>query len=385
MSHQEELFQGFLPGTISLVYGHPDANTLPVEELLAATQAVLRGPEATIALQYGPLQGCLALIDCIVERLNRQEGLHLSRNNVMITAGSTHALDMIARRNARQGGVVLVEAPTYHDALAVFRDHGSELWPVAIDEEGLIIEDLAEKLALLQSQGKRPGFLYIIPNFQNPSGITTSLERRQEVLRLAREHGFFIVEDDVYRDLAFEGEVPPSFFALADGQGVLRIGSFSKIMAPGLRLGWLMGSPSAIQEYVNCGIIQMGGGANPFVSHIMAEYCRSGGLDARLARLRQVYRQRRDITLAALERYMPPGTTWTRPRGGFFVWLTLPEGVQATRLQEVAQERGVFFVPGTGFFPSGGERHLRLAYSFVPPEQIEQGVSILAQAIRELM
>lgn len=383
---QQELLQGVLPDTISLVYGHPDANTLPVAELLAAAQAVLQGQKATIALQYGPLQGCPDLIDSIVERLNRQEGLALSHDNVMITAGSTHALDMIARRSARQGGVVLVEAPTYHDALAVFRDHGLEPVPVPIDEQGMIIEDLAEKLAALHDQGKRPGFIYIIPNFQNPSGITTTLERRQEILRLARKHGFLVVEDDVYRDLAFEGEVPPSFFALADGRGVLRIGSFSKTVAPGLRLGWLMGDPDLIQEFANCGIIQMGGGANPFVSYIMAHYCRSGNLEARLAHLRQVYRWRRDATLAALERYMPPGTTWTRPRGGFFVWVTLPEKVNVTRLQKVAQERGVFFVPGTGFFvDGGGTRNLRLAYSFVPPDQIEQGVSILAQAIRELL
>jgi 2-aminoadipate transaminase len=210
--------------------------------------------------------------------------------------------------------------------------------------------------------------------------------RREAVLELAREHGFLIVEDDVYRDLAFEGEVPPSFYALSGGQRVLRIGSFSKIVAPGLRLGWLIATPEHIQRCVHCGTSQMGGGANPFAAHVVAEYCRAGHLEPHIARLRQVYRRRRDVILTALERHMPPGVTWTRPRGGFFVWLTLPEGISVGPLREAARQREVLFVPGTGFFAGGGgERNLRLAFSFVPPDEIERGVVILAQAIGEVM
>ena len=216
--------------------------------------------------------------------------------------------------------------------------------------------------------------------------MTLIAARREAILGLAREHGFLVVEDDVYRDLAFEGEVPPSFYALSGGQGVLRIGSFSKIMAPGLRLGWLIAAPEHIQRCVNCGASQMGGGANPFTAHVVAEYCRAGHLEPQIARLRQVYRRRRDVTLAALERHMPPGVTWTRPRGGFFVWLTLPEGMSAESLREAALQRGVRFVPGTSFFAGGGgERNLRLAFSFVPPDDIKRGVAILAQAIGEMM
>jgi 2-aminoadipate transaminase len=228
--------------------------------------------------------------------------------------------------------------------------------------------------------------LYTIPNFQNPSGVTLTTARREAVLELAREHGFLIVEDDVYRDLVFEGEVPPSFYALSGGQGVLRIGSFSKIVAPGFRLGWLIAEMEHIQRCVNCGTSQMGGGASPFTAHIVAEYCQAGHLESHIARLRQVYRHRRDVALAALERHMPPGVTWTRPRGGFFVWLTLPEGVSVGPLREAVRERGVLFVPGTGFFVGGGgQRNLRLAFSFVSPEEIEQGVVILAQAIGEMV
>lgn len=382
----QELPQGVSPGTISLVFGHPDATTLPADDLRAAAEAVLRGPQARLALQYGPEQGTPALIDYLVAKLNREEELSLSRDNLMIVAGSTHAVDMIARLYAGHDGVVLVEAPTYHDALHVFRDHGADLRPVQMDSDGLIIEVLAAQLAALRREGKPPQLLYTIPNFQNPSGVTLTRARRKAVLRLACEHGFLIVEDDVYRDLAFEGEVPPSFYALAEGQRVLRIGSFSKIMAAGLRLGWLIAAPEHIQRCINCGVMQMGGGANPLVAHIVAQYCHAGYLEPHVVQLQQVYRHRRDVTLAALKRYMPLGVTWTHPRGGFFVWLTLPKGMSISLLREAARRHGVLFVPGSDFFATGGgERNLRLAFSFVPPDEIEQGVEILAQGIRQMM
>jgi 2-aminoadipate transaminase len=381
-----ELPQGVLPGTISLVFGHPDATTLPVDDLHAAAEAVLRGPQARLALQYGPEQGSPALIEYLVGKLNREEGLSLTRDNLMIVAGSTHAVDMVARLYAGHGGVVLVEAPSYHDALNVFRDQGADLRPVPIDDDGLVVEALAAQLTELQREGKQARLLYTIPNFQNPSGVTLTRARRESILRLAREHGLLIVEDDVYRDLAFEGGVPPSFYALAEGQGVLRVGSFSKILAAGLRLGWLIAAPEHIRRCTLCGATQMGGGANPFTAHIVAEYCRAGHLEPHIAQLRRAYRQRRDVALAALEHHMPSGVTWTRPRGGFFLWLTLPERLTVTPLREAARQRGVLFVPGNDFFAaSGGERNLRLAFSFVPPDEIERGVEILAQAIREMM
>jgi DNA-binding transcriptional MocR family regulator len=381
----QELAQGVLAGSISLVFGHPDASTLPVNDLRAAAEAALRGPQARLALAYGPEQGTPALIEYLVEKLNREEGLDLPRDNLMIVAGSTSAVDMLARLYAGRGGVVLVEAPTYHDALHIFRDHGCDLRPVPIDDDGLIVEALAAQLDALRKEGKPPRLLYAIPNFQNPAGVTITNARRKVILKLAREHGFLIAEDDVYRDLVFEGDVPPSFYALAKGQGVLRIGSFSKILAPGLRVGWLIAEPEHIQRGADCGVMQMGGGANPFAAHVVAEYCRAGRLEPHIAELRQVYRHRCEVTLKVLERHMPPGVTWTRPRGGFFVWLTLPEGMNVGPVREAARKHGVLFVPGTGFFANGGgERNLRLAFSFVPPDEIERGVAILAQAIKEM-
>jgi 2-aminoadipate transaminase len=346
---------------------------------------VFRSPQARLALQYGPEQGSPALIDYLVGKLNREEGLNLTRDNLMIVAGSTGAVDMIARLYARHGGVVLVEAPSYRDSLDAIRDHGADLRQVPIDDDGLIIEALEARLVALRREGKPPRLLYTIPNFQNPSGVTLTSARREAIVALAREHGFLIVEDDVYRDLFFEGDVPPSLYALAKGRGVLRIGSFSKIMAAGLRLGWLVAEPEHIQQFVNCGAMQMGGGANPFVARMVAEYCRAGHLEPHIAQLRQVYRHRRDVTVTALKEHMPPGVSWTHPRGGFFIWLTFPQGVSVESLQEVARRSGVLFSPGKGFFAgAGGERNIRLAFSFVPPDEIEQGVAILAQAVREM-
>ena len=255
-----------------------------------------------------------------------------------------------------------------------------------VDEDGLSVEALAAQLAALGREDKLPKLLYTIPNFQNPTGVTLTATRREAILKLAREYGFLIVEDDVYHDLAFEGNVPPSFYALANGRGVLRIGSFSKILSPGVRVGWLVAESEHIVRCADCGVMQMGGGANPFAAQVVAEYCRAGCLDSHIEQLRQVYRRRCEVTLQALERYMPAGVTWTHPRGGFFIWLTMPEGVKVAPLREAARAQGVLFVPGMGFFANGGgERNLRLAFSFVPPDEIERGVMILAQTVNEMI
>jgi 2-aminoadipate transaminase len=382
----QALPQGILPGTISLVFGHPDAGTLPVDDLFAAAKLVLHGPQARQALAYGTEQGVPALIEYLLNKLNRDEALGLSCDHLMIVAGSTSAVDMIARLYAGYNGVVLVEAPTYHDALHVLRDHGADLRSVPVDEDGLIVEALKAQLVVLEREGKSPRLLYTIPNFQNPAGVTLNTARRGAILKLAREYGFLIVEDDVYRDLVFEGDVPPSLYALANGRGVLRIGSFSKILSPGLRVGWLIAEPEHIERCMNCGVTQMGSGASPFTAHVVAEYCRAGHLEPHIVQLREAYRQRCKVMLQALERHMPPGVTWTHPRGGFFVWLTLPEGVRGGPLREAARARGVLFVPGPSFFADGGgERNLRLAFSFVPPDEIERAVAVLARTMREIM
>src|SRR5512136_2045899 len=217
----QTLPQGVLPGTVSLVFGHPDAGMLPVDDLFTAAEAVLHGPQARPALAYGAEQGAPALIEYLLNKFNCDEALDLTRDNLMMVAGSTSAVDMVARLYAGRHGVVLVEAPTYHDALHVFRDHGADLRGVPVDEDGLIVEALEAQLAALEREGKSPRLLYTIPSFQNPAGVTLTAARREAILKLAREYDFLIVEDDVYRDLVFEGDVLPSLYALANGRGVL--------------------------------------------------------------------------------------------------------------------------------------------------------------------
>ena len=381
-----DLPQGMAEHTIPLSFGHPDPATLPTLALREAMLRVMSGPRAGIALQYGAEQGTQSLIEVLIEKINREQGLTLLPAHLMVVAGSTHAVDMLARLYARPGGVVMVEAPTYADSLHVFRDQQIELCAIPMDEDGLIPEALAEQIDRLHARGTFPSLLYTIPTFHNPTGRTLSEVRRSEIIELARQHNFWIVEDDVYRDLAFGETVPPTFYTLAGGKQVLSIGSFSKTLAPGLRLGWLLGPEEEIQRCVNCGTTQMSGGANPFVAHMVAEYCRSGLWEPHILDLRSLYKTRRDGALSALERYMPANVEWTHPAGGFFLWLSLPDYVQAEEVKRVALKRGVEISAGAGFFvqPADGAHHLRLTYSCAPPEDIESGIRTLGQIIREL-
>src|SRR5713226_3769421 len=292
-----DLPQGTTPNTIPLLFGHPDPATLLTPELRNAMQHVISSPQSYSALQYGTEQGSQSLINFLLEKIKREQGLSLQPGNLMVVAGSTHAVDMLARMYVKPGAVVLVEAPSYTDALHIFRDHHIELCSIAMDEYGLIPGALEKQLAWLYESGKFASFLYTIPNFHNPTGSTLTADRRREIIKLADHYGFLIVEDDVYRDLSFEGAVPASFYALAGGEQVLSIGSFSKTLAPGLRLGWLLGTEDAIQHCVNCGTSQMGGGANPFVAQIVAEYCQSGHWQKHILHLQSLYKMSGDVVL----------------------------------------------------------------------------------------
>src|SRR5258708_20420367 len=232
-----DLPQGMTQNTISLVFGHADPETLLTSELRDAMQRVISSPLYYTALQYGLERGTQSLISFLTGKINREQGLSLRPANLMLVAGSTHAVDMLTRLYARQGGVMLVEAPTYVDALHIFRDHQIELCSIPMDEFGLIPTELEKRMLQLPSSANFPSILYTIPNFHNPTGSTLPEARRREIVELARRYNFLIIEDDVYRDLSFDGAVPASFFALANGRQVFSIGSFSKTLAPGLRLG----------------------------------------------------------------------------------------------------------------------------------------------------
>ncbi|MBC8447036.1 MAG: PLP-dependent aminotransferase family protein [Chloroflexi bacterium] len=373
---------GGAPDALSFYYGHPDPEAFPLAELQAAIEATLQR-HVPAALLYGPEQGPSLLLDILCQKLLQDEGLRLRREHLFITAGASQGLDLICRLWTRPGDAVLVEAPSYHEAIAVLRDYPVRLAAVPLDDEGLIVEALAERLQELRAEGRHAAFLYTIPTFQNPSGVTMSAARRQALAALARAEQLWIAEDDVYRDLCYEGTVPPSLFELAGGQSVLRLGSFSKTLAPGLRLGWVLAAPEAVARLAGSGLRHSAGGANPFTAYVVAEFCRAGHLEPHVARLVARYRARRDAMLEALAAAMPPGVTWTRPQGGFFLWLTLPEPLTARAVLVAAQARGITFPPGEPFFAEGGgERHIRLPFSYVNLPDIIRGMAILGQAIR---
>jgi len=377
--------QGVAGQNISLVLGHPDPALLLSPQLRACMQEALSSPRASLGLHYGPEQGSQDLLAFLAARISRQQGTPLDPAHLMIVAGSTHAVDMLTRLSVRPGSAVLVEAPTYADALQIFRDHHVRLYAVPMDDQGLLPEALEHLLARLHADNIPVSMLYTVPTFHNPTGRTLPGARRLQIIDLARQYGFLIVEDDVYRDLSFEGAVPPSFFSLAQGEQVAGIGSFSKTLAPGLRLGWLQASREIIERCVHCGTSQMGGGANPFTAQMVTTYCQSGHWETQLARLQAVYRARRDLVLDALDRQMPSDISWTRPGGGFFLWLTLPADLFAHDVKLLAHHLGLEIAAGSGFFvnASDGQHNLRLAYSYAAPEELTRGVHILAQATRQ--
>ena len=366
------------PGSISFIYGLPDPQTFPGDELRRCFDRVLR-ENSDLALQYGPEQGYGPLVDFLIERIHRTENLDISRPNLMLTGGSTQALDHICSLITRSGDLVLVEAPTYRDSLELFHDHGLRTRQVPLDEDGLKTDELGDRLKALSENGEKARFLYTIPTFQNPSGCTLSKRRRQALLDIAEEWDLLIVEDDVYKDIAFEAMELPSLFSLDRSGRVLSIGSFSKIMSPGLRLGWLVGPRKLISNFIDSGFRHMGGGANPLVANALSVYCREGLLEPHIQFLRQLYSKRKDVMLEALKSSMPEGVQWTEPRGGFFVWITLPEGLSAADVVQEAEKAGLWILAGDPFFaerPTGP--HLRLAFSYVEKDKIREGIHKLA-------
>ena len=325
--------QGVVAGSIPLFAGHPSPDLLPTAGLQRIIAASWDGGNVSRFLNYGDEQGNCQLIEFLLARLNRKEKLGISRENLMIIGGSTWGVGMVAQHLAAPGDTVLVDAPSYRDALHIFRDHKLEMRAASIDDEGIIVDELERNLRELAAAGVTPRFYYVVPNFQNPSGITMSRERRLAVIELSRQYGFAIVEDDVYSDLRFEGTAPPSFYDLAEGENVIRLGTFSKTLAPGMRIGWLVAPPERIISFVESGMLRMGGGANPFTAAVVADYCRSGAWEAHIDWLRGQYEKRRDIALAALDSSMPPEVEWTRPGGGYFIWLRLPPSVQVDDLE----------------------------------------------------
>ncbi len=374
------------PGLISFAGGLPSAEVFPVQRFQEACQKVLAA-HAGSALQYGATEGYEPLREMIARHMARYAIL-ARVENVLITSGSQQALDLIGKLLINSGDRVLVEAPTYLGALQAFNGYGAEYLSVPIDGDGLRTELLETSLRL------GPKFMYILPNFQNPAGVTLSPERRHQLILLADKYGIPIVEDDPYGQLRYEGEHIAPLVVLDrenlrrdngfSSGNVIYLSTFSKTLAPGLRLGWIVAPPQIISK-----LVQLKQGADlhtsTFTQCVAFEVARGGFLDQHVKLIRGFYRERRDVMLQALEQFFPPEVTWTHPQGGLFLWVTLPEGMDSQSLFQSALAENVAFVPGDSFYAGNGPescRHLRLNFSHPNPEQIREGIRRLSVAMR---
>jgi len=365
------------PGIIDLGWGHPEPSCLPVEAWAVATEAALR-KYGWQSMTYGYANGPAPLVEWLAERLGRIDGRAPVPPEIFVTAGASQALELVSGVLAAPGSAVVVDVPTYHIALRILRDRGVELLPAPADEQGIDPEGLAE---LLQRLGSRVSFVYLVPTHANPTGRSLPEARRRQLVSVAARASVPIVEDDTYRELSFvEGTTPDSLWSRAE-DGVVRLGSFSKTVGPGLRLGWLTGPPAFVERLAARGFVDSGGGVNHTTAMAMAEFGASGEYDRHLRAIRDVYGHRRDVLAGAVR---PLDPAFAVPDGGWFLWLTLP--VPAAALLPEAERLGVSFLPGSHFYatPGGGERRARLAFSMLDDELLEEGARRLVEALASL-
>ena len=362
------------PEVVSLAGGMPNLAALPLETL-AGEVAELVARDGQVALQYGSAQGVPALREQICEVM-ALEGIRADPNDVVVTVGSQMALDLITRIFCDPGDVVLAEGPSYVGALGSFAAYQARVVHVAMDAHGLVPDLLRGALRSLAARGVIPKFLYTIPNFHNPAGVTLAVERRREVLDLCAEYGVAVLEDNPYGLLGFTGRVYPALRSM--DPGVLYLGSFSKTFASGLRVGWAL-VPPAVRERLVLAAESATLCPPTFNQLLVSRYLAAHDWRGQIKTFTEVYRERRDAILSALETYLPDGCTWNIPDGGFYVWLTVPEGVDTKAMLPRAVTARVAYASGTGFYADGfGSRQLRLSYCYPTPERITEGVRRLA-------
>lgn len=360
---------------IDLGLGDPQLALLPREMIHQAAHDRLSQDDYRY-LQYGANQGDGYFRQSLAKFLGKGYGFPVEAGELFITSGASMGLHLVCSLFTQPGDTIFIEEPTYMFALRIFADHGLRLIPLEIDKHGLVIESLEENLLHYH-----PKILYLIPTFQNPSGRTLTQERREQLLALSQEHGFLIVADEVYHLLSY-GEVPPKPFAAYAASGnVISLGSFSKILAPGLRLGWIQAGPKIIERFVSSGLLDSGGGMNPFTSAIIRTVLETGGLEQNIAKLISIYRNRLAAMGDALRRHLPE-LEYSLPGGGYFIWVRLPHGLTARELQPRAESYKVGFRPGTSFSSQGGmQDYVRLCFVFYEAGDLEQGIFRLKQAV----
>ena len=371
------------PEMISFAGGLPSPDSFPIDDIKKITSEVLE-QDGPAALQYGTTDGDNKLRSLLAER-HKKDGLSLALNNIVITTGSQQAIDLAGKIFINPGDVVICGLPSYLGGLNAFTVYGARLKGIPLDDQGMRPDLLEKAIIKLKEEGSIIKFLYIIPDFQNPTGVTMPRSRRLEIIRMAERYDFLIVEDSPYRDVRFEGTPQPLMASLDTSGRVITLNTFSKILAPGFRLAWVIGHPVLIDKIVTAK--QSADLCSPaFVQKITARYMEKGLLDVNLKKTIALYRERRDHMLRCLREFMPEGVKWTEPEGGLFLFVTLPPSMDAAKLLERAIKQNVAFVCGSVFYCNNeGQNTMRLNFSFAGPEDTCKGVTRLADAIREEM
>ena len=371
------------PEIISFAGGLPDPNLFPVQPI----DEILRDVMAQTpyqALQYGTTEGQAALKTELIKLLKEAEGITAAEDQILVVSASQQALDMSARMFINPGDAVITANPTYLGALQAFQVAGADIIGADSDNGGVLAEDVEAKLKALHAQGRPCKFIYLVPDFQNPSGTTIPEERRIKILEIAKKYNTFILEDSPYRQVRFEGKAPRTFYALDGGAGnVITLFTFSKIFVPGFRLGFIVGNAEVIRKFV---ILKqaMDLCTSPFLQLVTARFLQRGLLHAHIEKMVQVYRAKRDLMLKTLAEVMPEGVSWTHPEGGLFLWLTLPKTINAAQMLPKAVENKVAYVAGVDFYPQANVfNDMRLNFSYPTHEQIETGLKRLAQTIKQ--
>lgn len=363
---------------IMLTGGIPDPTSLPIEALIACNERVLRR-EGVDAMQYGGPQGPEGLREWLAKDVNAREGLDLGIENFVLTCGSAGALENVCETFLDPGDVVILEQPCFPGTTRIAKSCLAEIAGVGVDDDGLIVEDLERVVAGVIASGKRPKLLYTIANFQNPAAGTMSLARRKAIVEICRKHGILIAQDDAYGAIAFDRDPIPSLFAVAGGTGAVLMGTFSKTVATGLRVGWIMGEAPVINAIT---AMRFDMGVSPWTTRVIAEFCESGAYAKHVPAMVEVYRRKRDAMLAAMSERCSTQATWAVPKGGFFLWLTLDDGIDTDKLRITANDEAVGYVGGEAFFADGaGKQYVRLCYSNVAEDAIPEAVQRFGRAL----
>jgi 2-aminoadipate transaminase len=366
------------PADVSFQGGLPDPEHFPVDDLIAATERALRR-DPNVALQYSGYGGMEGLRDYVVKRIQGYDGREVAPEQVMFASGSFSAMSMVCRAVLSPDDTLVVEAPTFGSIIRAERLYGVKLLSVPVDQDGMQIDTLEKALEELRSEGRSPKLLYTVPTCHNPTGVSLSLERRRRLVKLAEEHRFVVIEDDTYRDLQFDGAPLPSLFSMDQAGLVVQAGSFSKIFAPGLRLGWVAGHLDIIK---GAEAMRDDLGVSPLLALALADYIEAGKLEPHIEELVALYRKKCDRMTAALGEHCAPWVSWRQPMGGFFIWLDLAPEVDSQRLMEAAEEEGVAFNLGTRYHGDGsGQQNARLTFGHNTLDEIDRGIAALGRAL----